>query len=88
MHNPDGSFKVVGSGADTTWKGDFYVRKSIVNPFLVGTVRLHKGTLDILGKVLKITRGEITFVDDDRNNPRLNIRAIKKLRAELLLLLK
>ena len=87
MHNPDGSFKVVGSGADTTWKGDFYVRKSIVNPFLVGTVRLHKGTLDILGKVLKITRGEITFVDDDRNNPRLNIRAIKKIEGGIIVVI-
>jgi hypothetical protein len=87
VHNPDGSFKVVGSGADTTWKGDFYVRKSIVNPFLVGTVRLHKGTLDILGKVLKITRGEITFVDDDRNNPRLNIRAIKKIEGGIIVVI-
>jgi len=78
IHNPDGSFKVIGSGADTRWKGDFYVRKSIVNPFLVGTVHLHEGTLDILGKVLKITHGEITFVDNDRNNPRLNIRGAKK----------
>ncbi len=79
VHNPPGSFKVIGSGADTVWKGDFYVRKSIVNPFLVGTVHLHEGSLDILGKVLHITHGEITFIDNDRNNPRLNIRAIKKL---------
>ena len=87
VHNPDGSFKVVGSGADTTWKGDFYVRKSIVNPFLVGTVHLHEGTLDILGKVLKITHGEITFVDDDRNNPRLNIRAIKKIEGGIIVVI-
>jgi len=79
IHNPPGSFKVVGSGADTLWKGDFSVRKSIVNPFLIGTVYLHEGSLDVLGKVLHITHGEITFVDNDRNNPRLNIRAVKKL---------
>ncbi len=79
VHNPAGSFNVVGSGADSSWKGDVYVRKSIVNPFLVGTMHLHEGTLDILGKVLRITHGEITFVDDDRNNPRLDIRAIKNL---------
>jgi autotransporter translocation and assembly factor TamB len=87
VHNPDGSFKVLGSGADTTWKGDFYVRKSIVNPFLVGTVHLHEGTLDILGKVLKITHGEITFVDDDRNNPRLDIRAIKKIEGGIIVVI-
>lgn len=79
VHTPPGSFKVIGSGADSSWKGDFYVKKSIVNPFLVGTVYLHKGTLDILGKVLRITHGEITFVDTDRNNPRLDIRAVKRL---------
>lgn len=79
VHTPPNSFKVVGSGVDSSWKGDFYVRKSIVNPFLVGTVYLHEGTLDILGKVLRITHGEITFVDTDRNNPRLDIRAIKNL---------
>lgn len=79
VHTPPGSFKVMGSGADSSWMGDFYVRKSIVNPFLVGTVYLHKGTLDILGKVLRLTHGEITFVDTDRNNPRLNIRAVKNL---------
>lgn len=79
IHNPPGSFKVIGSGANSSWKGDFHVRKSIVNPFLVGTVYLHKGTLDILGKVLRITHGEITFVDTDRNNPRLDIRAVKNL---------
>jgi autotransporter translocation and assembly factor TamB len=79
IHTPPGSFKVIGSGADSSWKGDFYVKKSIVNPFLVGTVYLHKGTLDILGKVLRITHGEITFVDTDRNNPRLDIRAVKRL---------
>ncbi len=79
IHNPPGSFKVIGSGADSSWKGDLYVRKSIVNPFLVGTVHLHEGTLDILGKVLRITHGEITFVDNDRNNPRLDIRAIKNM---------
>ncbi len=81
IHNPPGSFKVIGSGADSSWEGDLYVRKSIVNPFLVGTVHLHEGTLDILGKVLRITHGEITFVDTDRNNPRLDIRAIKNLGA-------
>ncbi len=79
IHAPPESFKVTGLGADTVWKGDFYVRKSIVNPFLVGTVYLHKGTLDILGKVLRITKGEITFVDTDRNNPRLDIKAVKKM---------
>jgi len=79
IHNPPGSFKVVGAGANTLWKGDLYVRKSIANPFLIGTVYLHQGNLDVLGKVLHITHGEITFVDNDRNNPRLNIRAVKKL---------
>lgn len=84
VHNPPGSFKVIGLGADTSWQGDFYVRKSIVNPFLVGSVNLHEGTLDVLGKVLRITHGVITFVDDDRNNPRLDIRAIKKLDAGII----
>ena len=79
VHTPPGSFKVLGLGTDSSWHGDFYVKKSIVNPFLVGTVTLHEGTLDVLGKVLNITRGTITFVDDDRNNPRLDIRAIKNL---------
>lgn len=79
IHAPPGAFKVTGLGADTVWNGDFYVRKSIVNPFLVGNVYLYKGTLDVLGKVMHVTNGEITFVDTDRNNPRINIKAIKKL---------
>ena len=70
---------MIGSGANTTWFGDIYVRKSIINPFLVGTVKLNEGTLDIFGKVLKITNGIITFVDDDRNNPLLDIKAVKDL---------
>ncbi len=79
VHVPTGAFKVTGTGADSSWKGDIYVKKSIVNPFLVGSVELHEGTLDILGKVLKITHGMVTFVDDDRNNPRLDIKAVKDL---------
>ena len=79
VHAPSGSLKVIGSGANTTWFGDIYVRKSIINPFLVGTVKLNEGTLDIFGKVLKITNGIITFVDDDRNNPLLDIKAVKDL---------
>lgn len=79
VHAPVGSFKVTGAGANSLWFGDIYVRKSIINPFLVGTVSLHEGTLDVLGKVLKITEGVITFVDDDRNNPRMDIKAEKDL---------
>ena len=79
VHVPPGSFKVTGSGANVTWFGDIYVKKSIINPFLVGSVELHEGTLDVLGKVLKITHGVVTFVDDDRNNPRLDIKAVKDL---------
>lgn len=79
IHTPKNSFKVTGMGVDSIWGGDFYVRRSIANPFLEGTVYLEKGALDILGKVLHMTHGEITFVDTDRNNPRLNIEAVKKL---------
>ncbi len=79
VHAPPGSFKVMGTGVKTAWFGDIYVKKSIVNPFLVGSVELHEGVLDVLGKVLKVTHGVVTFVDDDRNNPRLNIKAIKDL---------
>ena len=75
IHCPENTFKVIGMGANTLWKGDFYVKKSIANPFLVGTVHLQEGTIDVLGRVLKLTKGEITFVDNDRNNPRLNIVA-------------
>lgn len=79
VHAPLGSFKVLGGGANADVFGDIYVKKSIVNPFLVGSVEIYEGTLDVLGKVLKITRGVITFVDDDRNNPRLDIKAVKDL---------
>ncbi len=79
VHAPLGSFKVMGGGADAVMFGDIYVKKSIVNPFLVGNVEIYEGTLDVLGKVLKITHGVVTFVDDDRNNPRLDIKAVKDL---------
>lgn len=75
MHVPENTFKVIGMGADTIWKGDFYVKKSIANPFLVGVVTLQEGTLEVLGKVLKITKGDINFVEDDRNNPHLDLVA-------------
>lgn len=75
IHCPENTFKVMGMGANTIWKGDFYVKKSIANPFLVGTVHLQEGTIDVLGRVLKLTKGAVTFVDDDRNNPRLDIVA-------------
>ncbi|MCX7343493.1 MAG: translocation/assembly module TamB domain-containing protein [Proteobacteria bacterium] len=84
VHAPLGSFKVMGGGADAAMFGDIYVKKSIVNPFLVGSVEIYEGTLDVLGKVLKITRGIITFVDDDRNNPRLDIKAVKDLGDSLI----
>jgi autotransporter translocation and assembly factor TamB len=75
IHCPENTFKVVGMGANTIWKGNFYVKKSIANPFLVGVVTLQDGTIDVLGRVLKLTKGNITFVEDDRNNPRLDIVA-------------
>lgn len=75
IHAPENALKVIGMGANTIWQGDFYVKKSIANPFLVGGVTLQEGTLEVLGKVLKITKGKINFVEDDRNNPRLDIVA-------------
>lgn len=77
VHVPRHELTVLGMGANISWEGDFYIKKSIMIPAMDGSILLSDGTLEVLGKSLKITRGSIIFVENDRNNPRLDIVASK-----------
>ncbi len=73
---PEKHIIVRGFGIESTWKGTMKIQGR--TPDFVGKFFLDKGTIDITGRVLKFTKGDITF-DHKINEPYLNLEVAKKI---------
>jgi autotransporter translocation and assembly factor TamB len=62
-----------GYGLDSQWKGDVKVLGTETELRLDGKITLIKGKFDLLGRHLALNKGLISFSNDVKNDPLLNI---------------
>lgn len=73
---PENGVVVRGFGIQSLWDG--YMKLHGTNPDFVGDFTLKRGTIDILDRVMTLTRGHITF-DHEIDKPYLDIDISKKI---------
>jgi translocation and assembly module TamB len=66
---------VRGRGLDSEWGGRIKITGTSTAPQIVGSLNALRGTVDLLGKSFKITRGRITFGGSGSPDPALDILA-------------
>ncbi|WP_417624854.1 translocation/assembly module TamB domain-containing protein [Paremcibacter congregatus] len=62
-------------GMDSEWRADMTIGGTSDKPIVTGGAQLIRGTFDFAGKTFDLTRGSLTFPDDRRNDPLLDIMA-------------
>lgn len=55
------NFGVYAPGIETMWKGELLLQGRLDNPAVKGTLSAWKGSMNILGTVLKLNKGDIVF---------------------------
>lgn len=71
--NSPGQVYLRGYGFDAQWKGDVRAAGTITEPYLVGELMLVRGKFDLLGKPLKLTEGRVTYTEEPKNDPLIDI---------------
>jgi translocation and assembly module TamB len=66
---------VRGRGLDSEWRGALQIGGTAADPQIVGTLSVVRGTLDLLSKSFKLTRGTLTFTGTNVDNPDLDFIA-------------
>jgi translocation and assembly module TamB len=66
---------VRGRGLDSEWRGSLKIGGTASEPQVTGTLSVVRGTLDLLGKSFKLTRGTLTFTGSNVDDPDLDFIA-------------
>lgn len=66
---------VRGLGLESRWTGQIAVTGAAAAPIVVGKYTVAKGSLDLLGSTLEITKGELAFTGASPPTPNFDIRA-------------
>jgi translocation and assembly module TamB len=66
---------VRGLGLESRWTGQLTVTGTAAEPIVVGRYSVDKGSLDLLGSTLEITKGELAFTGGTPPAPTFDIRA-------------
>ena len=72
-------FMIQGFGLESLWEGQLDVIGHLSDTQLVGSINLVKGKLDLLGKIMKISEGKITYDQIVPNDPLLSITAVREI---------
>jgi autotransporter translocation and assembly factor TamB len=72
-------FMIQGFGLESLWEGEMEVVNYLSDTQLMGSINLVKGKLDLLGKVMKISKGEIHYDKDVVNDPKLSMLAVREI---------
>ena len=72
-------FMIQGFGLESLWEGQLDVIGHLSDTQLVGSINLVKGKLDLLGKIMKISEGKITYGQIVPNDPLLSITAVREI---------
>lgn len=66
---------VRGRGLDSEWRGSLKIGGTASEPQVTGTLSVVRGTLDLLSKSFKLTRGTLTFTGTNVDDPDLDFIA-------------
>ena len=66
---------VRGLGLESRWTGQLAVTGTAAAPVVIGRYAVDKGSLDLLGSMLEITKGELTFSGGTPPAPTFDVRA-------------
>jgi translocation and assembly module TamB len=66
---------VRGLGLESRWTGQLAVTGTAADPVVIGKYTVAKGSLDLLGSTLEITKGELAFTGTKPPTPTFDIRA-------------
>lgn len=55
------NFGVYAPGIETLWKGELLIQGKLQDPAVKGTLSAWKGSMNVLGTVLKLNKGDIVF---------------------------
>jgi len=66
---------VRGLGLESRWAGQLDVKGTAADPIILGKYAVAKGSLDLLGTTLEITKGELAFTGASPPTPIFDIRA-------------
>jgi translocation and assembly module TamB len=66
---------VRGLGLESRWTGQIAVTGTAAAPIVIGRYAVDKGSLDLLGSMLEITKGELTFSGGTPPAPTFDVRA-------------
>lgn len=69
--------KISGIGLKSIFKGNLKAKGPILDPYLIGDIYLHSGSLEIFGKKMKLTQAKISYTDSKKNDPYLFLEAFK-----------
>jgi translocation and assembly module TamB len=70
-----GQVFVRGRGLDSEWRGHFEIAGTSAAPDIKGALEIVRGTMNVLGKTLDVTRGRIAFVGGAKLTPMLDFLA-------------
>ncbi|MDF3033634.1 MAG: uncharacterized protein K0R76_588 [Alphaproteobacteria bacterium] len=73
-----GQIYLRGYGFDAQWKGEMRAVGTITDPQLVGEMTLVRGKFELLGKLLKLIEGRITYSQEPENDPLLSIAGTRE----------
>ncbi|MEZ5666176.1 MAG: translocation/assembly module TamB domain-containing protein [Alphaproteobacteria bacterium] len=65
-----------GYGLESEWRGNLDVTGTSAAPRIVGTLNVIRGTMDLAGQAVEISRGIVTFTGASPPNPLVDIEAI------------
>jgi translocation and assembly module TamB len=74
-----GQMYLRGFGLDSQWKADVRALGTITDPYLVGEIALVRGKFDLLGKPLKLTEGRLTYTQEPKNDPLIDIAGSREI---------
>ena len=71
-----GRMMVSGLGLDSEWQADLKIGGAVLNPSILGSASLVRGTYEFAGRRFDLQRGEIRFTGDTPPDPVLDISAV------------
>jgi translocation and assembly module TamB len=70
-----GDIRLRGRGLDSEWKGELSVNGTASQPEVVGQLSLVRGSYDLFGRRLNLTRGTVQFDGERPPDPRIDLEA-------------
>lgn len=67
-----------GRGLDSAWRGELYIKGSISQPDVVGSLAMERGSFAFLGQTFELESGTVTFTGGERIDPYLNVVAVRQ----------